>query len=195
MEVKATVKHLKMSPRKVRLVVDLVRGLEINKALGQLKFSQKIATKPLAKLIDSAVANAVNNYELDKDNLFIKAIRVDEGKTLHRWTPKAHGRATPIRKRSSHIHITLAEIKDSGKKEAKKQKVEEPVKLSSLLKQGDEKKTEEKVDSGAKKKETAKSAKSVVSEKIDNKGDYTKNEGGNEGQGFIKKVFQRKSGQ
>lgn len=195
MEVKATVKHLKMSPRKVRLVVDLVRGLEINKALSQLKFSQKIATKPLAKLIDSAVANAVHNYELEKDNLFIKTIRVDEGKTLHRWTPKAHGRATPIRKRSSHIHITLAEIKDSGNKEAKKQTVEEPVKLSSLLKQDGGKKTEEKVTAETKKKETGKSAKSVTNSKVENIGDYTKHEGGNESQGFIKKVFQRKSGQ
>ena len=144
---------------------------------------------------DSAVSNAVNNYELDKDNLFIKTIRVDEGKTLHRWTPKAHGRATPIRKRSSHIHIILAEIKDSGKKEAKKQIVEEPVKLSSLLKQEGEKKTEEKTTSETKKKEAGKSVKSVVNSKVENIGDYTKNEGGNEGQGFIKKVFQRKSGQ
>ena len=100
MEVKAKLKYIRISPRKVRLVADLVRKMEVNKALDQIKFSGKKSAKPLSKLINSAIANAANNFELDKNNLYIKEIRVDEGQTLKRWMPKARGRATPIMKKS-----------------------------------------------------------------------------------------------
>lgn len=188
MEVKAKANQIRIAPQKVRLVADLIRGMETGKALGQLKFSRKRASEPMAKLVNSAIANATNNYDLDKDNLFIKEIRVDEGKTLHRWTPKAHGRATPVRKRSSHVSVVLAEIKDSGKKEAKKQEIEAPIKLGA---------TTDTTEVGAKKatKKTKETGEEVVTERFEQKhGHGVAESGGTEGKGFIKKVFSRKSG-
>lgn len=132
MEVKASLKHFRISPRKSRLVAGLIRGMEVNKASNQLKFLNKKSAHPMLKLLNSAVASATNNFDLDKNNLVIKEISVEDGKTLKRWMPKAHGRATVIRKRCCHIYITLSEIVDSGKREAKKIKIEEPVKLEDL---------------------------------------------------------------
>src|SRR3989339_1842996 len=117
MEVKATAKYIKISPRKMRLVLTAVRGLKIEEALNQLKFINKEAVKPVAKLINSVVANAEHNFDLDRKNLYIKELRADQGPTLKRWAPKARGRATPIRKRTNHIVITLDELVASGKKE------------------------------------------------------------------------------
>lgn len=188
MEVKASLQNLRMAPQKVRLVAGLVRNLKASDAVNQLKFNRKWASKPLAKLVSSAIANAVNNFELDKDNLLVKEIKVDEGKTLHRWIPKAHGRATPIRKRCSHISVTLAEIKDSGVKVAKKQTIEEPVKLSTLLKQDTEE--SHKKDEKETSKEEVKSGKPGVEKRGHLKTDTAAGK-----QGFIKKVFQRKSGE
>ena len=110
MEVKEKVKFVRTSPRKIRLVVDVIRGMETIKALDQLKFVNKEAKKPVIKLINSAIANAENNYELDKNNLYIKEIKVDDGPTTYRWMPRAHGRATPLRIRTIHINLILAYI-------------------------------------------------------------------------------------
>ncbi len=113
METTAKLRHLRQSPRKVRLVADLIRTLPVERALEQLKFSTKKAAQPITKLLNSAIANAIHNHKMSKDNLFIKEIRVDEGATLKRWRARAMGRAGAIRKRTSHIIITLAEIKAS----------------------------------------------------------------------------------
>lgn len=110
-----------MSPRKVRLVVDQIRGMQVAGAQTQLKFMNKAAAQPVLKLLDSAIANAKNNFGLDETKLFVKAIAADEGPTLHRWKPRAFGRATPIRKRSTHISIILEE---KGTKVEKVEKVE-----------------------------------------------------------------------
>lgn len=139
MEVKASVKHLRMSAQKVRLVLDVVRGLPAQTALDQLKFINKAACKPVAKLLESAIANAENTYGLEKSNLMISEIRADEGVTLKRWMPRAHGRATSIRKRACHITISLKEIKDSGAKAKKEVKLEDPVKLEQLVKDNEKK--------------------------------------------------------
>ncbi len=171
MEVKASLNNLRMSPRKVRLVADLVRKMPVDKALVQLKFANKRAADPLAKLIESGIANAVNTYGLDRSNLFIKEIRSDEGFTLKRWMPKAHGRATVIRKRSAHISLVLAELVDSGKKDKKTVKADAPVKLEDLAKEA------ETAAKTAKKKETSTKAKTAASEK-----------------GFAKTTFRRKVG-
>lgn len=144
MEVKSKLKHTRVSPRKTRLVVDLVRGKKAKEALDQLRFLHKRASIPVRKVIESAVANAEHNYELKKDNLYIKEIRVDEGRTLHRWMPRAYGRATPIRKRTSHINVVLGEIVDSGEVEPKKQEVEAPVSLQDMAQGGQEENKEEK---------------------------------------------------
>ncbi|SRR6056297_1335579 len=171
MEVKARAKHIRISPKKVRLVVDLIRGMQVNKALDQLKFLNKKATKPVSKLIKSGIANAENNYELDKKNLYIKEIKVDEGKTLHRFIPRAYGRATPIRKRMSHICLILAEIKDSGKVKPKKQEVEAPVSLGELSKQAEgenkEKKSNKKKGKPEKKEEVKEKKEGDVSKEKD----------------------------
>jgi large subunit ribosomal protein L22 len=153
MEVRAKVKFIRISPRKVRLIADVVRGLGVEKALNQLKFTNKKSAHPVYKLIESGLANAENNYDLDKNNLFIKEIRVDEGKTLKRFMPRAYGRATPIRKRTSHINLIIGEIKDSGVVESKKQEVEAPVSLEELSKQAEEGSKKDKKKKTVKKEE------------------------------------------
>lgn len=137
MEVKASLKHLRMSARKIRLVIDVIRKMPVETAIDQLKFNNKQASLPVIKLIRSAIANAVNTYSLEKDNLYIKTIKADEGVTLKRWMPKAHGRATAIRKRGCHVDLVLGEIKESAKKEKKVAKTEEPVKLEKLVKEAE----------------------------------------------------------
>jgi len=134
MEVKANLKHLRMSPRKARLMIDVIRRLPVDTALDQLKFANKLAAVPIAKLIKSAIANAENTYNLERSNLYIKEILSDEGVMLKRWMPRAHGRATAIRKRGCHITLVLGEIKASAKTEKKTVKVAEPVKLEKLAK-------------------------------------------------------------
>jgi len=127
MEVKAKARFIRISPKKVRLVIDVIRGMDVSAAENQLRFSDKAAARTVLKLLQSAIANALNNNGLEKDNLYIKAITADDGPTLKRWMPRAFGRATTIRKRSTHINILLGEkIPTEGKKkEAKKEKVEE----------------------------------------------------------------------
>jgi large subunit ribosomal protein L22 len=102
----ASLNHLRMSPRKVRLVVDLIRGRGAEEALNFLAFSRKAAARPVAKLLRSALANAEQS-ELDLDRLFVKVAFVDEGTTWRRWLPRAMGRATRIRKRTSHVTLEL----------------------------------------------------------------------------------------
>lgn len=105
----AQLRWLRMSPRKVRLVVDLIRGRPVEEALNILAFSPKAAARPVSKLLRSAVANADfrGGYELDR--LVIETAFVNEGPTWRRWLPRAMGRATRIRKRTSHITLVLGE--------------------------------------------------------------------------------------
>lgn len=109
MKVQATakLKQLRTSPRKVRLLIDLVRGMSTEEALAQLMFSKKTAALPVKKLIESAIANAVHNYEADPRTLIISKAFVDGGSTLHRWMPRAFGRASKIKKRTSHITVVV----------------------------------------------------------------------------------------
>jgi len=109
MQVSATLKYVRMSPRKVRLVVDLVRGKPVNEALSLLRFTPKSASKALDKVVRSAVANAENNYTLDAEDLFIARITADTGPTLKRFRPRAHGRVSPLLKRSTNITVVLDE--------------------------------------------------------------------------------------
>jgi len=105
---KASATHIRISPRKVRMVVDTVRGKSVSQALSILGFTRKKAALPVQKLLKSAVANAAENDGIsDVDTLVIDRIMVDEGPTLKRFMPRARGRATPIRKRTSHIRIVL----------------------------------------------------------------------------------------
>ena len=109
MEVKATARYIHMSPRKVRLVIDVIRGLKVNEARSQLHVMKKAAAEPVMKLLNSAIANAEHNFNLNTDELYIKQIFADGGPTLGRWRARAFGRAAPIRKRTTHIAIVLDE--------------------------------------------------------------------------------------
>ncbi len=121
MQVKAKARFIRMSARKVRLVIDLIRGSHVTKAQTQLRFANKAAAEPVLKLLNSAIANATNNFQLAKEDLVITSIMADEGPTLDRFQPRAHGRAMPIRKRSTHISIVLENVEP---KELKKEPVE-----------------------------------------------------------------------
>jgi len=105
----ANLRHLRMSARKVRLVVDTIRGEDVEKAINLLTFSPKSAARPLVKLLQSAVANAEVKGDYDLDKLYVKLATVDEGSTWRRWRPRAQGRATRIRKRTSHVTLELAQ--------------------------------------------------------------------------------------
>lgn len=111
MEARCVAKYLRVTPRKLRLVADLVRGKNVNEAISLLKFTPKAGAKPALKAIQSAVANVVNrddSREVNPDTLFVRTIFVDEGPTLKRFLPRAMGRATPIRKRMSHLTVLVA---------------------------------------------------------------------------------------
>ncbi len=125
METRAKLRYLRMSPRKVRLVADLVRGLPVTQALEQLKVCQKRAARPVAKLINSAIANAEHNQQLKKDNLFIKVIKVDQGPALKRWRARAMGRAAAIKKFTSHVSLILDEIEPTTDTKKKGSSVKE----------------------------------------------------------------------
>lgn len=107
---KATLSGVRLSPRKARLVVDVVRGRRVEEAISLLEFCDKKTAPMLKKLILSAVANAKSQEGVDLDELYVKQAWVNEGKTLKRSMPRAQGRATPIRKRTSHISVVLDEI-------------------------------------------------------------------------------------
>lgn len=105
----ANLRWLRISPRKVRLVIDLIRGRPVEEALNLLTFSHKAAARPVSKLLRSAVANADDRGGYDLDKLVIKSAFVNEGPTWRRWLPRAMGRATRIRKRTSHVTLVLGE--------------------------------------------------------------------------------------
>ncbi|EQA72723.1 50S ribosomal protein L22 [Leptospira noguchii] len=110
MEAKAVSRFVRMSPRKVRLVADEIRGYAVSEALDILKFTNKRAIEPLTKVILSASANAsVLNNKVNFNQLFIKKIYVDEGPIMKRFRPRARGRAARIRKRLSHITVVLSD--------------------------------------------------------------------------------------
>lgn len=103
----AQLNNYRQSPRKVRLVADMIRGKKVAEALVQLRFLVKRASDPLEKLVLSAVANAKNNSKLNEDELTIKEIRVDKGPVMKRSQPKAFGRAGMLRKKMSHVKLVL----------------------------------------------------------------------------------------
>lgn len=117
MEARAIARHVRMSPRKVRLVVDQIRGKSVNEAYKILQFSPKAASEPISKTLRSAVANAQYKAReadevLDVDDLVVSATYVDEGPTLKRYRAAAMGRAAPIRKRTAHITVVV-DLKDA----------------------------------------------------------------------------------
>jgi len=107
----ATARYVRISARKVKIVIDLIRGKNVSEALSILEYTPKAASEPVAKLLKSAIANAENNLEMDPSKLYVAEVFANQGPTLKRIRPRAQGRATRIRKRTSHIGIVLDEIK------------------------------------------------------------------------------------
>lgn len=112
MQAKAVLRTIRIAPRKVRLVVDLIRGKQVGEAIAILRHTPKTASPVVEKLIKSAIANAEHNYEMDPNSLVISEAFVDEGPTLKRFRPRAQGRASSINKRTSHITVVLTEKKE-----------------------------------------------------------------------------------
>ncbi len=156
---KAKLNHLRLAPRKVRLVTNLISGMEVAKAELQLRFLNKRAARSVLKLLQSASANAKSNYGLEKQDLVIKQIFVNQGPTLKRWMPRAMGRATPIMKRTSHIELGLeakpgvkvkkinSQEKDNSKSqpEVKKQDLQPIQNEGSSIKEKDQEKPTGKI--------------------------------------------------
>ncbi len=109
METRAMTRFLRVAPRKVRLVVDQIRGKEVESALNILKFTPKRAAGIVTRVLRTAIANAENTQSVDVDRLYVKRVTVDEGGMWKRFMPRAHGRASRIRKRLSHITIVIDE--------------------------------------------------------------------------------------
>jgi len=175
MRVSAKLNYLRIAPRKVRLVADLIRGKSVDEARSILNFTVKKSTIPMLKLLNQAVSNAKNNFSQEEQsdhNLYISEIRVDEGPKLKRWRPRARGQAYEIQKKTSHITIVLDQIdKDALKKPVKKtSKKEEEIK-------------EEKTVS----KDTVKTKKEKPKLKPEAKKVKPKTETG------VKKIFKRKA--
>lgn len=103
----ATVKYVRVAPRKVKIVVDLIRGKQVDQALAILQFTPKSAAPVVEKLLNSAIANAENNLEMDRSTLYVAEVYANQGPTLKRYWARSHGRADMIKKRTSHITIVL----------------------------------------------------------------------------------------
>lgn len=112
MEAKAVLRFARIAPRKVRIVLDLIKGKDVDEALSILRFTPKAASRVVEKLVKSAVANAENNNNMDRDSLYISKAYADQGPTLKRFRARAMGRANMIRKRTSHITVVVSEKKE-----------------------------------------------------------------------------------
>ena len=107
MQARAQARHVRVTPMKARRVIDIIRGLQAVEAQAILHYAPQAASEPVGKVLDSAIANATNNLNLDPDSLFVSEAFVDEGPTLKRFRPRAQGRAYRIRKRTSHITVIV----------------------------------------------------------------------------------------
>lgn len=110
--VTAKLRYVRFGPKKLRLLADVVRGKKAQRAVTILSLMNKKGARPLRKLIESAIANAKNNHQLEPADMILKTIMVDGGPSLKRFMPKAHGRATPVRERTSHVTVELMSVAD-----------------------------------------------------------------------------------
>lgn len=188
MTVEAKLKYLRQSPRKVRLAANVIRGLDVEVAQEKLRFINKKAAAAILRLLDSSIANAENNFELKKNNLIIKEIKVNEGSTLKRWMPRAFGRASAINKRTSHINIILEEKIPTLKKEDKKEEYKMDTKVVKSLDELDNKEDKKGDDN----KEEPAEVPKAIQEK--HRHGLDKLKGKKDGKGWKAKVFNRKSG-
>jgi large subunit ribosomal protein L22 len=182
MQVSAQLNNLRRSPRKVRLVANSLKGLSVKEAEEQLMFLIKGTSPDFQKLLRSAVANAQNNFGLDKNNLFVKDIVVDEGTKLKRWLPRAHGRASLLLKRTSRVKIVLEElVEGKGRKKVEKQEVKDIKKAKGV---------EKKEAEG---QEEVKEEKKEIAKEKEEKDFLIEKKKATENKGFLKRIFRRKS--
>jgi len=109
MEAKAIARHIRIAPRKIRIVIDLIRGKNVGEAFAILKYTPKVGAEVLEKVLKSAIANAEHNYDLNIDNLYVSQAFVDQGPTLKRIHPRSRGQAFKILKRTSHVTLAVKE--------------------------------------------------------------------------------------
>lgn len=192
MKVKARLNNLRISPRKVRLVADLIRGLDVEEAINQIEASYKRGSLPMKKLILSAMSNGENNLGIDRNNMYVFSILVDGGSSLKRWMPKAYGRASQILKRTSQVEVVLEErIEGKGRKsqeeleEARKKRMESKIKREKEMRR----EAQEKEDS-AKSKESSTKVSEKNKEKSVEKGRAFEEK---KGKGWASRIFRRKS--
>jgi len=187
MEIKASLNNLRISSRKVRLITNLVKGMQVTQARAQLAFLIKKPAPLILKLLNSAAANAKHNFDLKEDNLYIKSILVEGGPSLKRWLPRAMGRATPILKRTCSVKLVLAEVVPTAKK-ARKIRKPEVVKPQEALPTQQIK--SEKSETGLKeeKTKTPPPARPFVASSLAKTKNFSRQTFGN-----IKKMFRRKS--
>ncbi len=188
MKVKATLKNLRIAPRKTKLVVDMIKGLETKDAINQLNITVKRSSPQVKTLLESAIANAENNFGLDRTNLYVSDTRAEAGPTLKRWMPRAFGRAGKILKRTSNITLTLDEIIEGKGRKTKEQMEEEKKKRIAQKKKEEKARQEDKEDKGAAKKDKE-SLRDTISQEKD--AEKVKKESGNKSWGS--KIFRRKS--
>lgn len=190
MKVSAKLNNLRMPNRKVKLTADLIIGMNVSDAANQLNAVAKKSSPFLIKLLNSAIANGENNFGIDRDNMFVFDVVVKEGITLKRWMPKAHGRATPIRRRMSQIEIVLEEREEGKNRKSKEQlekekkaRIEKQEKIEKeIAAERIESEKEEVADNSAKKEAKIKEKAGV------------KKDAAAPNAGWANKIFRRKSG-
>ena len=187
MQVKSQLNNLRITPRKVRLVADLIKGRDVEAAQVQLRNLVKSSSPAFEKLLKSAVANAENNFGLDHENLYIFDVQIGEGYRMKRWLPRAFGRASQLIKRTSRISLTLSE-RVEGKNRKSKEQMEKIKKEREEAKKKLEKELQkERVE--AKPEDDKEKAEIPYREK---KSEEDLKKGGKKG--WMKKMFQRKAG-
>jgi len=191
MQVKANLNNLRISPRKVRLIADLVRGLDVEDALNQIEASYKRGSLPMKKLIESAISNGENNLGINRSNMYVFSVLIDAGPSLKRWMPKAYGRASQIFKRTTQVEVTLEErVEGKGRKsqeeleELRKKRIEAKMKREKEIR----KEVAEKEAEAKDKKSTKTSEKNK--EKTAEKGKAFEEK---KGKGWASRIFRRKS--
>lgn len=200
MKTVAKLNNLRISPRKSKIVADLIRGLDVNEALNQLDMYVKRTSPYLKKLLLSAITNGENNSGIDKNNMYVYDVKVGAGVTFKRWRPKAFGRAGKILKRTSQIEIILEE-KVEGKNRKTKEQIEKEKKEKAQARKKLEKEAEKKQEQlkQENKKNEEKTAEKLLAEKSKRrkKKELKKNEktGKKEERekSWVKKIFRRKS--
>lgn len=185
-EISAQLNYLRIAPRKVRAVAELLEGLEVDQAKAHLKYLVRRPAKPLLKLLNSAVSSAQHNFGLDKNYLYIKKITVNEGLKLKRYKPKGFGLAMPIQKKTSRIKIVLDEL--LGDKRKKKEEI------LSKMKKFESEKTKEIVEKGFKSEKEEKKKPALAKTQADKEITKGRKSGVFGGvKAFGRKLFRRKA--